>query len=89
MTQVSEDRLAGEHQGNPDPDFLTPEEAAAYLGVTPQEFGLIEKRYGIGRRHLPVKHRQIVYATKDLAVAKKDLDEKRAAVKPEPEAGQP
>ena len=58
---------------SPEQRFCTPEEAAAYLGKTPQEFGALVKQYGIGRYHLTRSTDQIVYAMKDLENAKNSL----------------
>lgn len=47
-------------------EVFTPTEAAAYLGLTAQEFGAICRQYGIGRRHVSRDFDQIVYYKGDL-----------------------
>jgi hypothetical protein len=47
-------------------DYFTPEDAAKSLGLSPQEFGALVKRFGIGRYHFPRQHDQIAYLRRDL-----------------------
>jgi hypothetical protein len=55
-------------------EVYTPVEAAAYLGLTPQEFGAVTKQYGIGRHHVSRDFDQIVYFKVDLTNVKNVLD---------------
>jgi hypothetical protein len=56
----------------PEP-FRTPQEAADYLGVTPQVFNSLMKQFGVGRYHLAREHDQIVFSLKDIEHVKQSI----------------
>jgi len=49
-----------------DRDYLDPEEAARYLGVSHRELDDLLKEYGIGRYHVPELADQVFYAREDV-----------------------
>jgi hypothetical protein len=53
--------------------LLNLNEAASFLGVTPQAFEALAKQYGVGRYHLNRTHDQIVYSMRDLEKIKRGL----------------
>ena len=64
-----------------DREYLDPEQAARYVGVSHRDLNELMKEYGIGRYHVPELADQVFYAREDLEELREVVASRRPATK--------